>query len=947
MDWLSTMPEDAVLRRRNTAEEAGYQLGQAHGCLEKAAGDKAAGSPTRVHALAGRLYLSKSGWLLMHISNQLIRGVFDSLDEPGLELPLNAEGQLVGHVSVMQPAELEQIGGGDKISERGHSFRFNLGPLQVIEPAGWSEMSRAYLLEIRSPALQKLRASYGLSPLPKYPFHATVAVRRKNVLNDNAVTKVADDAGELQRARNDRLSGVQQLAGNEGAVLQPQSCTTQGLRCEGYQNLQKAADLQRVLRNYGCSAVEVHTGPQGNYGPLQLWGLRRMRSEQLANELPVGDTDCTSEKQAKQPSAAIPWGDTYTGGMVRTARAEIGDSTDTYQQTRLECGKSIKHAAGYAEEKHELVDLGRSDHVHDRLGQGIGHIQGSHSVSNSLRYDSGASVNAAVQPGQTFFDSCWEDYDYRRMGKTAGLAALCNTEQIARWLANSACSVGNMAAWNQASASISGVTGYNEVSKAAAAATHWRYRCPHCGSDKAYNGIPGTDTKFRGSARCTECGKDFTVIHGAAELLEKDVPTHKQAAAQWHCAGCQHDFDGPSFCPKCGADCDYKTAADRTQERIEAAEAQVHPEPTTAQREAGNYRHGHLTIHGLDITLEVAKGGTRSGTDKTGKKWSVSMGAAYGYIKRTSGADGEHFDVYIGPHPESELVFIINQVDPKTGKFDELKGVLGTNNEEEARETYLSCYSDGWKGLGSINSLTMLQFHWYLGHGDTTKEIKDGHFAAPGNLRQKAASLVELLKHAAKDRKIPTVAVDLDGTLATYDHWRGEDHFGEVRPGAKKALEEFQRRGYRIIIWTTRGNKEKVKQFLHDNDLPFSYLNINPDQPPGSSPKVIADLYIDDRALAADGPWKAIAAEAVKRLEKAFAKEADDRKRRGSAWPGVLAGIGGGAAALGGGTMLADKALDYHPEALAEIEKRVGNVSNAYARNDWPGEVAGYMNWGR
>ena len=79
------------------------------------------------------------------------------------------------------------------MTERGHSFNYTLGPLREITPTGWEDISRCWAIEVKSPELQKLRKSYGLSPLPKgYEFHITVAVRRKKVLGPNDVAKTAE-----------------------------------------------------------------------------------------------------------------------------------------------------------------------------------------------------------------------------------------------------------------------------------------------------------------------------------------------------------------------------------------------------------------------------------------------------------------------------------------------------------------------------------------------------------------------------------------------------------------------------------------------------------------------------------------------------------------------------------------------------------------------------------
>ncbi|MGY4068867.1 LPD38 domain-containing protein [Aeromonas caviae] len=157
--------------------------------------------------------------------------------------------------------------------------------------------------------------------------------------------------------------------------------------------------------------------------------------------------------------------------------------------------------------------------------------------------------------------------------------------------------------------------------------------------------------------------------------------------------------------------------------QIEAARAEIAPEPTEAQKEAGNYKKGHLKLQGLDIALENPKGSTRSGTDQDGRAWHSTMAHDYGYIKRTLGADGDHVDVFIGDKPDSETVYVVDQVDPKTGKFDEHKVMMGFSDEQAAREGYLGNYEAGWKGLGAIKAMPVESFKRWVKEGDTTKPV--------------------------------------------------------------------------------------------------------------------------------------------------------------------------------------------------------------------------------
>ena len=134
---------------------------------------------------------------------------------------------------------------------------------------------------------------------------------------------------------------------------------------------------------------------------------------------------------------------------------------------------------------------------------------------------------------------------------------------------------------------------------------------------------------------------------------------------------------------------DYPDLQDRSRQfpipaKIEEAAAEAAtspanklPEPTEAQKEAGNYQKGHVNLHGLDISIENPRGSARSGVSPEGKKWETTLAHHYGYIRGTKGKDKDHLDVFIGPNPDSELVFVVDQVDPKTGKFDEHKVMLG------------------------------------------------------------------------------------------------------------------------------------------------------------------------------------------------------------------------------------------------------------------------------
>ena len=173
-----------------------------------------------------------------------------------------------------------------------------------------------------------------------------------------------------------------------------------------------------------------------------------------------------------------------------------------------------------------------------------------------------------------------------------------------------------------------------------------------------------------------------------------------------------------------------------TQAKVEVAASQVETAPSDAQKEAGNYQKGHVTIQGLDISIENPKGSVRSGTDSKGKKWESQMANHYGYIKRTEGADKpDQVDVFLGDNPDSQKVYIVDQVNPETGKFDEHKVMIGFESEDAATDGYLDNYETGWNGLGNITEVGIDEFKEWLKSGDTSKEF--------GSLVQKTDELPE------------------------------------------------------------------------------------------------------------------------------------------------------------------------------------------------------------
>lgn len=154
-------------------------------------------------------------------------------------------------------------------------------------------------------------------------------------------------------------------------------------------------------------------------------------------------------------------------------------------------------------------------------------------------------------------------------------------------------------------------------------------------------------------------------------------------------------------------------------------------EPTEAQCKAGNYKMGRVSFQGLSIAIEQPRGTYRTGINsRTGKRWTSRMAAHYGYISGTKGADGDGVDCFVGPYPQSEIAYAINQyID---GRFDEHKIMLAFPDEETARNAYLHSHERGWKGLKSIVPMSISQFKWWLKNGDMSQPVRANNLPNEG-----------------------------------------------------------------------------------------------------------------------------------------------------------------------------------------------------------------------
>lgn len=142
----------------------------------------------------------------------------------------------------------------------------------------------------------------------------------------------------------------------------------------------------------------------------------------------------------------------------------------------------------------------------------------------------------------------------------------------------------------------------------------------------------------------------------------------------------------------------YIDASSSLANAVAVAEKETDTTPTEKQKEAGNYKKGHVQVGTFNITIENPKGSVRSGIDTEGNKWETTMQNTYGYIRGTEGVDGDHIDVFLSDDIDGwngRKVFVVDQYN-EDGTFDEHKVMLGFNEADDAEAAYFANYDRNW-----------------------------------------------------------------------------------------------------------------------------------------------------------------------------------------------------------------------------------------------------------
>lgn len=216
-----------------------------------------------------------------------------------------------------------------------------------------------------------------------------------------------------------------------------------------------------------------------------------------------------------------------------------------------------------------------------------------------------------------------------------------------------------------------------------------------------------------------------------------------------------------------------------SKEEIDAAANKANTSPTEKQKEAGNYKMGHIRLYGMPISIENPKGSKRVYKKEDGTTGYNIMKAHYGYFKLTDGKgkDGDAVDVFVGPYYDKyDKIFVVDQ-NAKDGSFDESKVMIGYRDIDSAKNAYMSNYGKDWKGFRCITGVPITVFKDWLYRG--RKQRKP--FAEYAKIQQKQIN-ESTIKEEEYNQKVMIVKLPNESLAKKYAkeiYYDGIDAYNE------------------------------------------------------------------------------------------------------------------------------------------------------------------------
>src|SRR4030042_1055167 len=147
----------------------------------------------------------------------------------------------------------------------------------------------------------------------------------------------------------------------------------------------------------------------------------------------------------------------------------------------------------------------------------------------------------------------------------------------------------------------------------------------------------------------------------------------------------------------------------------------------------------------------------------------------------------------------------------------------------------------------------------------------------------KFEQMLKRVNKRAEAKKPKIIAMDFDGVISDGFGWDGKNSiFHPPIAGVREAFLFLQEHGGLIVIYSARCDVKAVEKYLDDNMIPFDYINDHPYIPDNlrswkaEGSKLVADVYVDDKAILFDGEWSIDRAKEILKFTPWMKKESHE-----------------------------------------------------------------------
>jgi len=164
-----------------------------------------------------------------------------------------------------------------------------------------------------------------------------------------------------------------------------------------------------------------------------------------------------------------------------------------------------------------------------------------------------------------------------------------------------------------------------------------------------------------------------------------------------------------------------------------------------------------MEFQGIPVQITHEPGQMKLGKTPEGKGWMTRMKASRGIIRGLDGAGRREVKAWIGPNPESQMAYRIDQENAE-GEHDEEKLVLGFNSPVEAAQAIMAHYPQGKSPVRAIHQIPTGGLEDWIAEGECWAETAHHHHGRPQDHKGPLAFF--------EGKRLPVESVDMQEELA-------------------------------------------------------------------------------------------------------------------------------------------------------------------------------------